>query len=113
MIGDNHKGEPLYLWDTSSGLVWKGFGEKDTHPKYTGDVENGVPNGLGFLIYPSGTKYVGSWKYGSFEGEGTQTFRSGSKNEGDFKDWLIWNGIYYDKNGNIKVKFVNGEEIKQ
>ena len=58
MIGDNHKGETLYRWDTSSGVVWKGFGEKDTNPKYQGDVEYGVPTGLGFLIFPNGGKYV-------------------------------------------------------
>jgi len=29
VIGDNHKGETLYRWDTSSGYVWKEFGEKD------------------------------------------------------------------------------------
>ena len=34
VIGDNHKGETLYRWDTSSGYVWKEFGEKDTNPKY-------------------------------------------------------------------------------
>ena len=53
LIGDNHKGEILYRWDTSSGYVWKEFGEKDTNPKYKGDVENGVTNGLGILILPN------------------------------------------------------------
>ena len=24
VIGDNHKGETLYRWETSSGYVWKG-----------------------------------------------------------------------------------------
>ena len=47
VIGDNHKGETLYRWKTSSGYVWKGFGDKDTHRVYKGEVENGVPNGLG------------------------------------------------------------------
>ena len=59
LFGDNHKGETLYRWKTSSGYVWKGFGDKDTHPKYEGDVENGVPNGLGLWIHPIGNKYVG------------------------------------------------------
>ena len=30
----------LYLWDTSSGQVWKTFRDKDTQPKYKGQVEN-------------------------------------------------------------------------
>ena len=58
VIGDNHKGETLYLWETSSGEVWKGFGDKETHPIYKGDVENGKPNGLGFLIFPNTGKYL-------------------------------------------------------
>ena len=39
VIGDNHKGETLYGWITSSStLEWKGFGDKETHPIYKGDV---------------------------------------------------------------------------
>ena len=56
VIGDNHKGETLYRWETTSGVVWKGFGDKDTNPKYKGDVENGKPNGFGFLIFANGDK---------------------------------------------------------
>ena len=88
VIGDNHKGETLYFWETSSGLVWKGFGDKDIHPKYKGDVVSSKPNGLGILTYPWGTKYVGEWKDGRF-----------------------WNGIGYDKNRKIKYKYENG--VKQ
>ena len=89
VIGDNHKGDTLYFWETSSGLVWKGFGDKDIHPKYKGDVVSSKPNGLGILTYPWGTKYVGEWKDGRF-----------------------WNGIGYDKNRKIKSKYVNGVKQK-
>ena len=94
VIGD----EPvvLYLWKTSSGLVWKGFGDKETQPVYKGEVENGVPNGLGIMIYPTygvgserGVKYVGNWDEGRF-----------------------WYGWKYDKYGNIVGKLVSGEWIK-
>ena len=70
VIGDNHKGETLYLWETSSGELWRGFGEKETHPIYIGDVENGVPNGVGIFTY-LGEKYVGEWKDGKKHGQGT------------------------------------------
>ena len=86
VIGDNHKGEILYRWETSSGYVWKGFGDKDTHPKYEGDVENGKPNGQGTLTYPNGEKYVGEWKDGKPNGHGTQTFPNGGKFVGEYKD---------------------------
>ena len=89
VIGDNHKGETLYRWVTTSGVVWKGFGEKDTNPKYKGDVENVKPNGFGFLIFTNGDKYVGEWKKGNY-----------------------WNGNSYDKNGNFVRRYVNGEMIK-
>ena len=87
MIGDNHKGETLYGWITSSStLEWKGFGDKESHPIYKGDVENGVPNGLGVLISTNGWKYFGSWKNGE-----------------------IWNGTEYDNYGNIIYRWVNGK----
>jgi len=82
VIGDNHKGETLYRWDTSSGYVWKEFGEKDTNPKNKGDVENGEPNGLGIFINTNKGKYVGEWKDGKKQGQGTFTYGKG-KWEGD------------------------------
>ena len=113
VIGNSHKGETLYLWETSSGWVWKGFGDKDTHRVYKGEVENGVPNGLGIDISPYGSKYVGEWKDGKIHGQGTLTLPDGQKYVGDWKDRNLWNGIKYDKNGNITKKYVNGEFIKQ
>ena len=132
VFGDNHKGGTLYLWDTSSGKEWKYFGVKQTHPLYKGDVENGEPNGLGLVIFPRGNKYVGEWENGvwnghrtytqpngykyvgeykdtKFHGQGTRTFSSGKKYVGEWKNGKPWNGIEYDKNGNILFKVVNGE----
>ena len=126
----------LYLWETSSGKVWKEFGDKETHPKYEGDVENGKPNGLGIFIYPNGNKYVGEWKDGKRNGQGTLTISpgwkyvgswkdgvrngqgtytspGGHKYVGEYKDDKEWNGNDYNKNGNFTGKFVNGEYIKQ
>jgi len=64
VIGDNHKGETLYRWGKYPDYVWKGFGDKDTHPVYKGDVENGKPNGQGTHTTPEGYKYEGEWKDG-------------------------------------------------
>jgi len=135
LIGDNHKGETLYRWDTSSGYVWKEFGEKDTNPKYKGDVENGEPNGLGIFINTNKGKYVGEWKDGKKQGQGTFTYgkgkwegekyvgefkdgvshgqgtftsKDGEKFIGEWKDDEEWNITEYDKNGNITGKWVNG-----
>ena len=110
VIGDNHKGETLYRWKTSSGNEWKGFGDKDTHTVYKGEVdESGKPNGLGFLISPNGDKYVGRWKNGKKNGEGTETWVDGTKIIGEWKNDGLWNGIYYHKNGSIQFRLVNGK----
>ena len=118
VIGDNHKGETLYGWGKYPDYVWKGFGDKETQPKYQGQVKDGKPNGLGVIIYPDGiwkggNKYVGEYKDGEQHGQGTFTSSNGGKYEGEWKDEKPWNGTYYDKDGNIKGKFVNGKEIHQ
>ena len=47
----------LYQHESPSGIKWKTFGNGKVQPKYEGDVENGVPNGLGVLISTNGWKY--------------------------------------------------------
>ena len=87
VIGDNHKGETLYGWITSSStLEWKTFGEKGTHPIYKGDVENGKPNGLGVITFPDGSKFVGEHKDGGKNGQGIFTFSWGGKYVGEYKN---------------------------
>ena len=63
VIGDDHKGETLYASGEYIAFVWKEFGDKETHPIYKGDVENGVPNGVGiFTDLKNGYKYFGEWE---------------------------------------------------
>jgi len=108
----NPKGEhTLYRWETSSGIQWREFGDKDIHPQYKGDVENGKPNGLGVLISTNGWKYFGEWKDGKFHGQGTYTWTNGQKYEGEFKDGKKWNGTVYDNDGINISKYING--VKQ
>ncbi len=118
-----------------------GHGDKDTQPKYLGQVQDGKPNGLGILISPNysiGTKwkYVGGLKDGRLNGQGTLTysdgmryvgeFKDGKKHgqgsliysdgdvfDGEYKDNKLWNGTEYDKKGVIKYNYVNGKKIKQ
>ena len=149
------------MWETSSGVQWKGFGDKNIQPQYNGEVLIGKPNGLGVIIFPNGIRYVGEWRYGNYEGQGTYTygkgnlaghkykgkFRGGYRNgqgtytwsdgrkyKGEFKngkkhgrgtftsingykylgEWRKdkpWNVKFFDKNGNIIGKFVNGVKI--
>ena len=59
-------------------------------------------------------EYVGEYKDGKRNGQGTltfsdvSTFSDGKKYEGEWKDGNPWNGILYDKKGNILYKIVNG-----
>ena len=77
VIGVNNKGETLYKWVTFSGVVWKVIGDKNINHVYKGDVVNGVPNGVGILTSPNGSKYIGEFKGGKPNGDGTLTFGKG------------------------------------
>ena len=121
LFGDNHKGETLYRWGKYPDYKWTGFGDKDTHPVYKGHVEKEEPNGLGFLIYPDGGKYVGEWKDGKEHGQGTLTtpvvdsrnlIHHGRKYVGEWKNGKHWNGTT-EKDGKIEKKVVNGKYIRQ
>ena len=121
----------LYLYETSSGLVWKTFGDDKVQPKYKGEIKNGKPEGFGNLtssdgekyvgewkdgkkygqgtyIYHHGFKYVGEWKDNKKHGQGTYTLTDGNRFEGEWKDGKQWNLTILDKNGNIIGKWVNG-----
>ena len=102
VIGDEHKGETLYRWgDVCCDYKWMGFGDKDTHPVYQGQVKDGKPNGLGVIIYPDGiwkggNKYVGEWKDGKQNGWGKSTYGKGE-----------WEGDVYE--GEWKYGKPNGQ----
>jgi len=76
-LENSHKGETLYLWETSSGLVWKTFGDDKVQPKYKGEIKNGKPEGFGNLTSSDGEKYIGEWKDGMPNGQGSRTFPDG------------------------------------
>ena len=80
---------------------------------YVGLIVSGQLHGQGTYTFPDGRKYVGEWKYGKLHGQGEFTWSNGDKYEGEWKDGKIWKGITYDKNGNIKYKYVYGKEIEQ
>ena len=108
VFGDKHKGETLYRWGECYDYKWMGFGKKEIHPVYKGQVKNGKPNGLGILITPWGRKYVGEWKDGRENGKGTFNYINGMKYVGEIKDGIWWNGTFYDQDGNITKKYVSG-----
>jgi len=76
---------------------------------YFGESKNGKPNGQGTMTLTDGTKYIGEWKDGKPNGQGTEIITDGSKFVGEFKDDSFLNGTFYDKEGNIKSKMLNGK----
>jgi hypothetical protein len=80
--------------------------------KYVGEFKNGKKNGQGTMTFPNERKYIGKWKDDKRNGQGTYTLKDGRKYVGNWKDGSQWNGNGYDKNGYLKIKYVNGKKIR-
>ena len=80
--------------------------------KYVGEFKDGLPNGQGTETFSNGEKYIGEFKDGKFHGQGTKTWSDGMY-VGKYRDGKLSTGIFYDKNRNISFKVVNGRMIKQ
>ena len=100
----------VYVGELKDGLIsGQGVYTWADGDKYKGDWKDGKQHGHGTFTNTSGEKYVGEYKDGLKHGQGTFTLSVGTKFVGDWKDHKPWNGIIYDKNGNIVVKYVNGK----
>ena len=62
-----------FQYETSSGLVWKSFGNGKVQPKYEGEITYGEPNGQGSYTNHDGGKYLGEFKDGKEQGQRTYT----------------------------------------
>ena len=58
--------------------------------------------------FPDGEKYVGEFKDGTRDGQGTLTYADGRKYVGEFKDGNPWNGTEYDQDGNVTATYSEG-----
>jgi hypothetical protein len=114
-------GQGTFTWSNGNKYVgeWKD-GEPNgqgtftsSGSKYVGGWKDGEENGQGIFTWSNGRKYLGEYKDGKRNGQGTYTFSDGRKYVGEIKDNNFWNGIRYDKDGEIFYKVVNGEFIKQ
>ena len=101
-------------------LIWNFEMEKNglvtiTYPdgnKYVGEFKDGGKNGKGTFTWSDGKKYVGEYKEDLMNGQGTISWSNREKFVGEWKDGKRWNGTYYDKEGNIHSKVVNGKGQK-
>lgn len=70
--------------------------------KYVGEFKDGKQNGQGTGVYANGDKYVGEFKDGKMNGQGNYTATSGDKYVGEFKN---------DKfNGQATYFYADGEK---
>jgi len=85
-FGHDKEEHLLYEWETSSGIKWKIIGDDNFHRKYKGEIKDGKPNGVGFLMKKISNDYiyVGEWLNGMFHGKGKH-FINNDVYEGDFK----------------------------
>jgi hypothetical protein len=70
--------------------------------KYVGEWKDGKGNGQGTYTYANGDKYVGQFKYGVRNGQGTFTYANGDKYVGQFKDDV--------RNGQGTFTYANGDK---
>ena len=104
----------LFLRKVNEEMKWFEEGEgKVGDGKYSGEIENGMPNGQGTLTESNGEKYEGEWKDGLMHGKGTYNWLYGKKSVGEWKDGEKWNITSYDRYGNILSNWVNGEQMKK
>ena len=82
--------------------------------KYVGEFKNGIWNGQGTFTFADG-KYVGEFKNGELHGQGTLTYTDGSKYVGEWKDnKKHGQGTYTGTDGgNYVGGFKNGRKYGQ
>ena len=69
--------------------------------QYVGEFRDGRINGQGTLTWPDGQKYVGEFSDNKMNGQGMITWPNGDKYEGEFRD--------NKRNGPGKMTYAGGE----
>ena len=77
------KGSDVTRWDNCFGAFNWTNGNK-----YVGEWKDGEYNGQGTSTWTNGNKYVGEWKDGTRNGQGTFTQANGDKYVGEYKDGM-------------------------
>jgi hypothetical protein len=63
---------------------------------YVGDFRDGTFNGQGTLRWENGNVYIGRWRDGKMHGQGTLTFANGDKHVGSWEHGQLQWGTVYD-----------------
>ena len=102
-LATNLKIPNKFRWNNCEGILKISKGSFKGY-EYIGEFKNGLPEGNGKEIAPTGDKYNGQFKKGLRHGHGTYFFKNGEKYIGEFKLGKInGHGTSYYKNGNKYV----------
>jgi hypothetical protein len=87
--------------------------ELDSGSRYVGDFVNGLYEGQGEYTYSDGEGYVGTFLDGKFHGQGTYKYVNGDKYVGEFKlGKKSGRGVYTRADGSIeRGVFLDGRLI--
>ena len=97
-----NSGSTAASWTNCFGIFTVSSGGHEGQ-KYVGEYKDGKRNGQGTYTYASGSKYVGEYKDGKANGQGTYTWADGDKYVGEFKDGKAnGQGTYTYASGRIK-----------
>ena len=81
----------LYNRRVNGKWGWYKSGDENDDTKYVGEIEKGLPHGMGTITFgkgkwKGGKKYIGEWKDGKPNGYGTFTWTDGRKYVGEWKE---------------------------
>ena len=79
---------------------------------YVGEYKDGNMNGQGTFTYADGRKYAGEWNEGKYHGQGTYTNADGTKYIGEFKDGMFHGqGTYTSPDGSVLVVGADDDKV--
>ena len=105
--------EEILYWRKMNGVFgWFQSGNPKIDDRYIGPTTLGIPEGRGILSKRNGERYEGEFLNGLFHGNGTYIHKDGRRVIGDWKNQQPFNSTNYDKYGNVRGMWDNGNYKK-
>ncbi len=102
----------IHAQKTIGSVKWRGYTDADLD--YSGELNNGLPDGKGVAVSEGGVlKFFGDFKNGKFEGNGVMLMDDGSIIIGPWKDNLPYGkyvGLTKDKSLHYGPSYYNNEQ---
>lgn len=98
-----------FVGKTENGMLVNGIATYENGDVYTGHFANVAREDTSATLrLHNGDKYKGSF-YNNMYKKGTYTISSGEYFSGTFQNNRPYNGTWYDADGNVSIKVINGE----